>query len=186
MFATLFSIALFAIPALASFTVDSPKDLQSCTPAKFSWSGGKAPYDLIIVASDEPCADVLADLGGGHQGTSMTWPKVVLPDDMAGKNVSLSVQDANDDEAWSGSILYLRDDTSCLNNTTTATTPGTTTVAANEATPTSVPTTTGSAVAAGAANVGHNPLSGGALTSRQTGGSVFAVSALAALLAFSL
>src|ERR1700691_2101276 len=47
-------------------------------------------------------------------------------------------------------------------------------------------TTSGGAVAAGAANVGHNPLSGGALTSRQTSGSVLAVSALAALLAFSL
>jgi hypothetical protein len=188
MFATLFSVALFALPALADFTIQTPKGLEACTPAKFSWSGGKAPYDLVIVASDAPCGDILADLGGGHKGTSFTWSNVTLPDDMVGKNVSLSLQDADGDEAWSDGIPYTKTATSCK-NTTTTTAPGTSTIPANaEATPASDPSTTtsGGAVAAGAANVGHNPLSGGALTSRQTSGSVLAVSALAALLAFSL
>jgi len=189
MFATLFSVALFALPALADFTIQTPKDLEACTPAKFSWSGGKAPYDLVIVASDAPCGDILADLGGGHKGTSFTWSNVTLPDDMVGKNVSLSLQDADGDEAWSDGIPYTKTATSCKSTTTTTTAPGTSTIPANaEATPASDPSTTtsGGAVAAGAANVGHNPLSGGALTSRQTSGSVLAVSALAALLAFSL
>lgn len=186
MLATLLSIALFALPALAGFDIETPQSLESCQPVTFSWTGGKGPYDLVIVASDAPCGDILADLGGGHQDTKMPWAKAVLPSSMSGKKVSLSLQDATGEEAWSKSVTYVEKDTSCLNTTTK---PGTSTVsvpAAAAATPAVVPTASVGAVAAGAANVGNNPLSGGALTSRKMSGSVFAASALAALLAFAL
>jgi len=180
MIATLISFALFALPALAgTFTIETPKNITSCAPATFKWSGGKAPYDLVIVASEAPCGDILADLGGGLKGTSMTWPKATVPASFIGKTLSLSLEDADGDEAWSGSIEYVGADTSCL----TTTTPGTTTV---PSTPQNPATPSGGAVAAGAANVGNNPLSGGALTSRQTSSSVFVASAVAALVAFSL
>jgi hypothetical protein len=45
-----------------------------------------------------------ADLGGGHQGTTMTWSKAVLPEKMFGQDVSLSLQDADGNEAWSDSV----------------------------------------------------------------------------------
>jgi len=187
MFATLLSIALFALPTLADFSIETPKDLQSCSPATFTWSGGQPPYDLVLVASEAPCGDILADLGGGHKTTTLKWAEVVLPQSMIGKDISLSLQDANGDEAWSGSIPYVQGtDTSCL----TAAKPGTSTISvpANAvATPAaSQPTTSAPAVAAGAANVGHNPLDSGAFTSRQMSGSIFAASALTALLTFTL
>jgi len=187
MLATFLSIALFALPALAGFSIQTPKNIESCSPITFSWTGGHPPYDLVVVASDAPCGDILADLGGGHKTTTLRWDKVVLPEKMIGKSISLSLQDANGNEAWSDAIMYVQGpDTSCL----TTTKPGTTTLAAPanaEGTPaTSQPTTSAGAVAAGAANVGHNPLSGGAFTSRQMSGTVFAASALTALLTFTL
>src|ERR1700734_3196491 len=92
-----------------------------------------------------------ADLGGGHKGTSFTWSNVTLPDDMVGKNVSLSLQDADGDEAWSDGVCivlrcsssfllthlaheqipYTKTATSCKNTTTTTTAPGTSTIPAN-------------------------------------------------------
>jgi hypothetical protein len=186
MLATLLSVALFALPALAGFSIQTPKQLQSCSPVVFTWSNGISPFDLVIVASDAPCGDILADLGGGHKDTTLTWSKVVLPESMIGKNVSLSLQDADGNDAWSDSIPYVQgSDTSCL----TTTKPGTSTISvpANvAATPSTSHTTSPGAVAAGAANVGHNPNSSGTITSRQISGSVFAATALVALLTFAL
>ena len=45
-----------------------------------------------------------ADLGGGHKDTTMTWSKAVLPEKMFGQDVSLSLQDADGNEAWSDSV----------------------------------------------------------------------------------
>jgi len=181
MFATLFSIALFALPAIAStFNIDTPKEIQSCKPITFDWQGGKKPYDLVIVASKAPCGDILTDLGGSIEQTSFSWDKATIPANMSGHDVSLSLQDAEGNEAWSNAISYVVGDTTCLGGTTTP-------APANvEATPFSEPTTTPAAVAAGAANVGNGPLSGGALTFHQISSSVFIISALTALVAFSL
>jgi hypothetical protein len=41
-----------------------------------------------------------ADLGD-HSSTSMTWKNINLP---AGTKVMLSLEDANEDEAWSGEV----------------------------------------------------------------------------------
>jgi len=184
MFATLFSIALFALPALGSdFSINTPKEIQSCAPVTFTWKGGKPPYDLVIVASKAPCGDILADLGDGHKDTTLTWQKAVLPESMFGQNVSLSLEDANGDEAWSTSIPFVKGDTSCM----TTTKPGTTTIppapANVAATPSSSPSSPGGVTVAGAA--ASDPLTGGALTSRQTSGSLV-IGALAALLVLSL
>ncbi|KIM73265.1 hypothetical protein PILCRDRAFT_829279 [Piloderma croceum F 1598] len=183
MLATLFSIALFAIPAFATeFTIDTPSSIQSCQPTTFHWTGGSPPYDLVIVSSDDPCGDILADLGGGLKGTSMTWPKANLSSDIIGKTVSLSLQDNNGLEAWSGAIKFVKNDTSCL-TATPATASASVPVANVEATPLSAPSVA-PVGAAGASKIGS--LLGGAPASRQTSTSVFVVSTLTALLAFSL
>jgi len=180
MFATLFSIALFALPAFGSdFSIDTPKEIQSCAPVTFKWHGGKGPYDLVIVASKAPCGDILADLGDGHQGTTLTWQKAILPENMFGQDVSLSLEDANGDEAWSASIPFVKGDTSCMTNTSPETPPAPANVAA---TPSSSSSSGGGVVAGAAAS---DPYIGSALTSHKTSGSLI-VGALAALLVLSL
>jgi hypothetical protein len=195
MFATLLSVALFSLLAIqgvtAQFNIETPTSITACKPITFSWDNTKAPpYNLVIVGSTEPCGDILADLGD-HTGTSFTWNKVVLPASFIGKDVTLSLEDANGDEAWSGPIPYKADGAGnkCLSNSA-ASTPGATTIPPSTPTPTPTPspspTTSAGGVPVGAANAGLNPLSSGAHTVRQTSGSVLLVSAFAALLAFSL
>ncbi|KAG5651939.1 hypothetical protein H0H81_006881 [Sphagnurus paluster] len=109
MFSTLFTIALIAAPALADFAVNTPA-LTQCKDAKISWEATKGPYNIIAVAAENPCGDSLADLGD-FTSTSTTWKAALL----AGSKVQLSVEDANGDEAWSGTITVQNsDDTSCL------------------------------------------------------------------------
>ncbi|KAF5382118.1 hypothetical protein D9615_004456 [Tricholomella constricta] len=201
MFSTLFTIALLAAPAFADFTVSTPT-LTQCKDVKISWQATKGPYNIIAVPSENPCGDALADLGD-HTGTSIVW-KAALP---AGTKVQLSVEDADGDEAWSGSITVQKsDDASCIpadlvkpdsdskpNNlvpssvagsgSTVVVTPTTTVQAV-------VPQTTGAAPSAvgAAGNAGANPLGigNGALTMRQASTPVMVLGALAAVLAISL
>jgi len=189
MFATFLSVALFILPAIqgvtAEFSIATPTSITACQPATFTWEDTKAPpYNLVIVQSTEPCGDILADLGD-HNTTSFTWSKVVLPASFIGKDITLSLEDAKGDEAWSGSILYKADGSgdSCLSNSGAAQS-GTTTIPYT--TPTSTPSSSSGAVPVGAANAGIDPLSSGAYTVRQTSGPVLLFSAFTALLALSL
>jgi len=188
MFATLLSIALFALPALqgvnAEFSVATPKSLTACEPATFTWQKTKGPYSLYIVQSSQPCGSILADLGDIN-GTEYNWTKAILPANMLGQRVTLSLEDANGDEAWSGGVTFSNGtDISCLATTST---PGTTTIPANPAATPSIKSTATGAVPVGAANSGNNPFaSSGALAARQISGSVFGAGALVALLAFAL
>ncbi|KAF7327679.1 hypothetical protein MKEN_00347300 [Mycena kentingensis (nom. inval.)] len=115
MFSTLISIALVAVPALrvAAFDVGSPK-FNQCGTAQLTWDATKAggPYNVVIVSSDDPCGDILADLGD-HSGTSMKW-NVTFP---AGTKLMVSIEDSDEEEGWSGAITVEKsDDASCLNN----------------------------------------------------------------------
>jgi len=102
MYNTLFSVALFAATAVSSVIadlyIDTPK-FTECQPATISWGRTKGPYHVYIVDALEPCGDVLYDFGKITH-TSITW-SVGLP---ANSSVELYVQDAEYDEAWSGSI----------------------------------------------------------------------------------
>ncbi|KAH9838276.1 uncharacterized protein C8Q71DRAFT_795800 [Rhodofomes roseus] len=114
MFATLISVALFSSLAIkgarADFTLDTPALVQ-CQPATLTWSNtGSNTYNVIVVPSDDVCGDELADLGD-FTDTTTTWT-VAVP---AGQNVTFSVQDQWDNEAWSGSATVgPSDDASCL------------------------------------------------------------------------
>jgi len=192
MFTTLLTTALLVASAtqsvFAGFAINSPA-LTQCKDATISWEPTKGPYNLIIVKAEDPCGDVLADLGD-HTDTSIDY-KAALP---AGSTVQLSVEDANGDEAWSGTITVAKsDDTSCIpadlkdsapqtesNSGSTLTIKPTTTVE-------QTPEVTGPAPSAvGAA--GSNPLVGnsnGALTNRHTSNLALMLGALVTIFAFS-
>lgn len=114
MFATLFSVALFAAIATqgarAQFTVDTPS-LTQCEPAVITWSSTpNPPYNLLVVSSDDPCGDPIVDLGDFY-GLTTNWTVNAT----SGSNVMFSLMDADGDEAWSGSMaIGGSDDSSCL------------------------------------------------------------------------
>ncbi|GJE88686.1 hypothetical protein PsYK624_047690 [Phanerochaete sordida] len=202
--ALLSALAIRGASAQDAFAIDTPVMTQ-CQDVHVTWSGGKAPFNLIVVPSDAPCDQVLVDLGD-HQGQSITWNVGIA----AGTQVMLSLQDANEDEAWSGIITVGgNDDSSCLAAASSAAssaapsssvspadaepTPATTlTVAPDANTPAAnagaSPTdsaadsssTDGAAVPIGAANAGVLPNSSGASTMHKIGGSVVALGAVAA------
>ncbi|KAJ7158657.1 hypothetical protein C8R46DRAFT_1109814 [Mycena filopes] len=118
MFATLITLALFAAPALngvAAFDVNTP-ELVQCSSAPLSWAGTKGPYNLILVSPNDPCGDILADLGD-HPDPSIHW----VVDFPAGTHLMLSIEDANGDEGWSGNMtVAASSNTTCLNNAAAA------------------------------------------------------------------
>ncbi|KAI0734320.1 hypothetical protein C8Q72DRAFT_987358 [Fomitopsis betulina] len=193
MFATLVSVALFSGLAIkgvrADFTVDTPALVQ-CQTATLSWTDTSAPpYNVIVVPSDDVCGEELADLGD-FTGLTANWTVSVA----AGQNVTFSVQDANGDEAWSGSAtIATSDDSSCLSATS-----GASSVVANVATTAAVTThhtTTAKASASGIVNNASPSSSSGAqvvggasegessagFTMHQLNAPVMILSALAAL-----
>ncbi|THH07058.1 hypothetical protein EW145_g3636 [Phellinidium pouzarii] len=120
MFATLFSATLVFVlsmqGALAEFNINTIT-LTQCAPAHVTWDASIAPYDLAVVAANDTCGPVLLDLGE-HDGVSMTWPNVTFP---SGTALVFSLLDANDEEAWSGSMVVGDGDASCLPGATSAT-----------------------------------------------------------------
>jgi len=179
MFTTFITVALLAaniIQGVVAFGMVTP-ELTQCKDAHITWNQTKAPYNLVVVPSNNTCGDILADLGD-HNGTSMTW-KVTL---RAGNEVTLSVEDAYGDEAWSGSItIGASTDNSCLSSadpkssttshsTSTATT---TTPLANAA---ATPTSTSKSSSSGNTTSSSSTVSSGALNVRQSSGPVLAMS----------
>ncbi|KAF7965256.1 hypothetical protein HWV62_3442 [Athelia sp. TMB] len=194
MFATFVTVALFALPAFATtFSIETPKSLV----ATFKWSGGKAPYNLVIVESSNPCGDIIHQFADTN-ATSLNWSSVIIPTEYVGKDLSLSLEDADENEAWSTSIPYSTNgDNTCLGGgpashsyPSSSEAPGTSTIPANaEATPLVTATATadgGGATAAGA--VGN----AGALTgingafSNQMSGSALIAGAVVGIFALSL
>ncbi|EDR08638.1 uncharacterized protein LACBIDRAFT_294150 [Laccaria bicolor S238N-H82] len=191
MYSTLLTVALFVAPliqgALADFAISSPALVQ-CQSSKISWSATTGPYNLIVVAADQPCGDALVDIGD-FDGTVTNWV-AALP---AGKQVVLSLVDAQDNEAWSKTItIGASSDTSCLpaalkpagssstsKSTSGSPTPGVAAAAASSPSPSQ------SVVPVGAANAGTNPFSSGA-SARQASTPVMVLAAVAAAIAMSL
>jgi hypothetical protein len=192
MFATLITVALLLAPAIqgvvADFTMDTP-ELTQCQEAHITWDKTTGPYNLIVVHSDDPCGDPIADLGD-HAGPSMSWNVSIL----AGSQVELSVLDAGGDEAWSGVITVgASTNVSCLSPTDLASLKNATASTlknATASTPTlsaasTTPNVTSNTKGAGAINnAGSNPSNStasasasAALTVRHISGPVLAMSA---------
>jgi len=212
MYSTLVTLALLAVPAFATFTVDTPVFTQ-CQPATLTWAGAASgPVNAIVVGSDDPCGDAVADLGD-LTGTSHTWT-VALP---SGKAYELSLEDADGNEAWSGSITVgPSSDSSCLSNavvvpsgssstsggsgnaaqvlgggSTVIVTPTSIVSVTTTSTPVAGGSSSGSGLAGavgGVGNAGANPLGlgSGALAMRQASTPVMVLGALAAMLVASL
>jgi hypothetical protein len=188
MFSTLFSTTLLLLSVLqvvlADFPVNGPAITQ-CKDAKITWQKTKAPYNVIIVHSNDMCGDPIADLGD-HSQNHMTWHKVPL---VAGERVVVSVEDSAGDEGWTGTLTVLpSNDTSCLPESKRPNATASS-AAANVASSTLVvpPSQTSGAKAAGAANAGLNPLDSSAQHSMsKTSTPVLWITALFALLSLSL
>jgi len=202
MFATLITVALFAVAtfngvaAQADLTIDTPQGVTTCVPVTISWSGGTGPYDLIAVSPSDPCGTPLVDFGVLNNN-SITW----IPNFPAGTQLEFSVQDADGNVAWSGTVTIAQgSDTSCIpadasssaasssdaSSASVAVT-GTTMVITGSA-PTQPASASSSAPAGPLGAVGNNgPLeasSNGAITHATA--PIMLLSALAGLLAFSL
>ncbi|EIN09775.1 hypothetical protein PUNSTDRAFT_125835 [Punctularia strigosozonata HHB-11173 SS5] len=196
--ALVFTLAVSAVSA--EFTVSTPQ-LNQCGSAQITWSDGKGPYNLVVVPAEDPCGDILADLGD-HSGASMTWKNINFA---AGTKVMLSLEDDNEDEAWSGEItIGASDDASCLavassasgsasvasSSTASSDSARTTLVVGAQPThavaSTAAAATTSLAVAGAVGNSGSDPLSSGALSMRQLSTPVAAFGVIAAALVFAL
>ncbi|CAL1716669.1 unnamed protein product [Somion occarium] len=207
MYSTLVSLAIFsslALAASAELTIDTPTELVQCQPVHVTWKEGAAPFDLIVTPTEDPCNQVLADLGDDHKGQSITWT-VDLP---AGTQAMFSLVDANGAEAWSGAVTVKGSDNSaCLPEalnaavnassssaasasgsssvadiatpaTTLVVPPGSISRVASSAAPTS---TSDAAVPVGAANAGLDPLGSGAAAFHKFSAPALAFSAIVAV-----
>jgi len=119
MFATFLTLALFAASAITvradDLSIGTPS-IKQCTPVNLSWKASKGPYNLIVVDPANPCTDVIVDLGDIN-GTSFSWtPKL-----KKGTKIQLSLQDANEDEGWSGPITIGDGPDDCLSTLSTKT-----------------------------------------------------------------
>ncbi|KAI0078740.1 hypothetical protein K474DRAFT_1659901 [Panus rudis PR-1116 ss-1] len=195
MYSTLVSVALFATIAVTSVNADltiATPELVQCQPVRVTWSESAAPYDLVLAPVEDPCNKILADLGGDHNHTSLTWT-VNVP---AGTQAMFSLIDANGEEAWTGAMTVKEsNDASCLPANASSSAAGSTSVEptlsvattlyATGALPTAVtaaPAASSSlapAQAVGAANAGLNPGSNAA-SSIQVSAFAMVLSALAA------
>jgi len=201
MFSTLLSATLVLAAAIQGATADfaiSTPSLVQCESVPVSWAKSVAPYNLAVVHSNDPCGDVLLDLGD-HNGTTMHW-LVALP---VGTQVMFSLLDNGDDEAWSGNMtVQAGNSTACLTGSSSdSATPSTATIApgstdasgaTDAATGTTlvvsdVPSATtgadGVATPVGAANAGELGSSSGALSSVQLSRSTALLGSVVAILA---
>jgi len=179
------AIALFAASAQAGetqtsdFVVHTPKTVASCKPVNLTWAATKAPYNLIIVHSSDPCGPIIADLGD-HSTSHFLWNA-----DVPAGNYSLSIEDAKGNEGWSAKFQVK---TNTLNTTckySTVYDNGTTVVvppAAGAAGATPSDDSTPGAVGA----VGGSGIVGAAPSMRQISAPAMAAAALVGAIAFSL
>ncbi|KAG0696543.1 hypothetical protein DFH29DRAFT_879276 [Suillus ampliporus] len=183
MFATLFSITLLVALAIqgvfADFTITTPSLVQ-CAASQITWTQSVSPYNLLVVPADDVCGEALVDLGN-QTSLSTSWTVNVA----SGTQVVLSLEDADGNEAWSGTMTVASSsDSSCLTSSTPSTAPssGTTLTISPSSTSTSATTTFSPA---GAANAGLAPASG-ALSIRPLSALTSVVSGLLAFIVFAL
>jgi len=105
MYSTLFTIALFfniAISAVfADISVSTP-EIFACAgkEVKVTWEAATPPYNLLIVAANDPCGDALVDAGDFQQ----TFADVKTEKLKVGEKVQISIEDADGEEGWSGVV----------------------------------------------------------------------------------
>jgi len=180
MFSTFLTVALFLAPALqgalAEFAVSTPPELTQCGDGHVGWEPTTGPYNVFVVNPEDPCGEELAHLGE----TGDTW--IDFPVTFAsGTNVQLYIEDANGDDAWSGSVTVSESsDGTCLEGGDAAA------AAAGGAAPTHSTSPSPSVAPIGAANAGTNPIGNAASSVRQINTPLMALGAIAAFVAVGL
>jgi len=179
MFATFFTVALFAVSALTGVVADDEINfptpaIKQCTPIQLTWGTGAAPYRLIAVPAADPCGDLISDLGD-HNGTSMTWTPALK----AGTKIMLSLEDKDGVEGWTGAITIGDGPDDCLSNKLVA--PSVPVAVANPAA--AAPSATDGAASIVGGVSGNGPLEG-STSGRQINMSLMVLTAIAAFALF--
>lgn len=97
--------------AAQTFTVDTPSQAVVCDPLLLSWEGGKAPYSLHILFTEQ-----LEEDHNGLSGTSFNWTVDTPP--TQGSTVVLNVTDSTGAFAVSDPFPVVNGTTSCTTGST--------------------------------------------------------------------
>jgi len=160
MFATFVTVALFMLPVfhrvVADITIYTPT-VNQCEDVVLNWEPSTGPYNILVVKASDVCGDALFDLGD-HTTNHITWTKAPVP---AGSQIVFTVQDATEDEGWTGTVTVgPGSDSSCLNQPPAG--PAANAASGPRTSSAAPPASSAPAQAAGAANSGFNPLSSAA------------------------
>ncbi|KII91076.1 hypothetical protein PLICRDRAFT_174401 [Plicaturopsis crispa FD-325 SS-3] len=120
-FAPLASLAFLASSVIAapaagaSLTINTPSSAVECQPTLLSWTGGTAPYFLVLIShyhvdrGNSPSSAPLEDLGE-QKGTSYTWKTDVA----SGTSVGLTLKDSTGAIAQTAAFTIQQGSTSCV------------------------------------------------------------------------
>ncbi|RPD60069.1 hypothetical protein L226DRAFT_560454 [Lentinus tigrinus ALCF2SS1-7] len=156
--APLVAVALLAAGASAQFQINTPNPPTQCVPTQFTWTGGTAPYFLVINPGGVTGAAALQQYSG-LTGTSFTWSTNIT----AGTSIGLALTDATGTTVQSAPVtIQSGPDNSCLTGETSATGTSTGTGSTSAATSATGTTSagTGTTSAAGTSGTATNPASG--------------------------
>ncbi|KAF8920416.1 hypothetical protein CPB85DRAFT_1429218 [Mucidula mucida] len=103
MFSTFVTLALVLAPSIsrvAAFDSYYPTEIGACQDLSYAWvSSAVWPIDAVIVDPEHPCDDPLIDVGEVWATSASTKVNV-----QPGKQIQISLLDANNDESWSSPI----------------------------------------------------------------------------------
>ncbi|KLO17210.1 hypothetical protein SCHPADRAFT_994525 [Schizopora paradoxa] len=150
-----FSIAalvatVLATAANAQFMIITPSNVVECEPTLLSWSGGVAPYFLVIVDGNNPTT-TLENLGQVN-GTSLSF----IVNFASGTSLGLNLKDSTGAVAQSGAFpVQAGTSTACVGQGVSTSAPaGGSTTAGSTASTTAGGSTTSGATSAGSSTTG--------------------------------
>ncbi|TFK36237.1 hypothetical protein BDQ12DRAFT_634245 [Crucibulum laeve] len=107
---TLAALALAISGASAALIINTPVSAVVCKPLLITWSGGYAPFFLVVVPGNNPSGPALRNFGA-QPGHSFTW----VVNEPAGTSVGLLLKDSTGAIAQSAPFtIQPSSDTSCL------------------------------------------------------------------------
>ncbi|KAF9270803.1 hypothetical protein L218DRAFT_983216 [Marasmius fiardii PR-910] len=88
--------------------MNTPASLVECKPAQLTWSGGRAPYFLVVQDGNNPSGPAIERFPP-QEGTSFTW----LVNVAAGRSVGFLLRDANGATSQTASVTIQAGDSGC-------------------------------------------------------------------------
>ncbi|KIJ69273.1 hypothetical protein HYDPIDRAFT_185116 [Hydnomerulius pinastri MD-312] len=77
------------VAAQGILVINTPANVVECEPTLITWSGGEAPYFLVVLPAGQPDAAPIENLGE-QTGHSLTWVANVA----AGTDLGLTLKDS--------------------------------------------------------------------------------------------